>query len=104
VFSNTPAVDTGGITIAQIYFGMESHVTDVLGMKMEKQFFNTLEVIIRKCGAPTKLISDRAQVQVSNRALDILRALHIGEWQSEPHKQWLNPAERRYQSVKRMTN
>ena len=103
VFSDTPAVDSG-VTIAQLYFGMDTHVTDVFGMKLEKQFVNTLEDVIRKRGAPTRLISDRAQVEVSNRALDILRALLIGDWQSEPNKQWLNPAERRYQTVKRMTN
>jgi len=35
-------------------------------------------------GAPTKLISDCAQVEISNRVLDILHVLIIGDWQSEP--------------------
>ena len=33
----------------------------------------------------SKLISDRAQVKISKRVQDILRALFIDNWQSEPH-------------------
>lgn len=46
------------------------------------------------------LISDRAQDEISYRVLDLLRALHINNWQSEPHKQWQNFAERCYRDVK----
>ena len=52
----------------------------------------------------TKLISDSAQVEISNKVQDILRNLMISDWQSEPHQQHQNPAERRYQDVKRVTN
>ena len=41
VFSDTPAVDNES-TMAQIYVGRESLVTDVFGIKTEKQFVNTL--------------------------------------------------------------
>ena len=51
-----------------------------------------------------KLMSDRAQVEISKRVLDILRALFIDDWQSEPHRQHQNPAERRCQTVKRSNN
>ena len=51
-----------------------------------------------------KLISDRAKVETSNKVLDILRNYFIGDWQSAPHNQHQNPAERRYQTVKRLTN
>ena len=54
-------------------------------MKSDKQFANTLEDNIRTRGAMDKLISDRAQVEISKRVLDILRALFIDDWQSEPH-------------------
>jgi hypothetical protein len=66
-------------------------------MKSDKQFVNTLEDNIRRRGAPTKLISDRAQVEISAKVKDILHALCICDWQSEPHQQHQNPAERRYQ-------
>ena len=58
--------------MAQIYVGRESLVTDVFGIKTEEQFVNTLLDEIRKRGAMDKLISDRAQVGISNRALEIL--------------------------------
>ena len=57
------------------------------GMKTDQQFVNTLEDNIRRRGAPTKLISDRAQVQISNKVKDILRVLCISDWQSEAHQQ-----------------
>ena len=51
-----------------------------------------------------RLISDRAQVEVSNKVLDLLRNYVIGDWQSKPHFQHQNPAERRFQDIKRTTN
>jgi hypothetical protein len=63
VYSDKPAID-GGVTTPQIFVGTKSlNTTDVLeGMKMlDKQFVNTLEDNIRRCGTPTKLISDRTQ-------------------------------------------
>jgi hypothetical protein len=48
----------------------------------------------------SRLISDRAQAEISKRVLDILRAYMIDDWQSEPHHQHQNPAERRYQTIK----
>ena len=90
VFSDTPAID-GGETCAQIYVGTDTLVTDVYGMKNEKQFVNTLEDNVRERGAMSRLLSDRAQVEISSRVVGVLRALHIGQWQSEPHQQHQNP-------------
>lgn len=103
VYSNTPAVHNGA-TYAQFFVGLESLVCDVFPMKTDKQFVNTLEDVIRHRGAPTKLVSDHAQVELSKRVLDLLRSLCIDNWQSEPYHQHQNPAERRYQTVKRVTN
>ncbi len=103
VFSDTPAVD-GGETCAQVFVGTQSRVGDVYGMKTEKQFVNTLEDNIIDRGAPSKLISDRAQVEISNKVQDILRTLWISSWQSEPHRQWQNPCERFIQTLKQFTN
>jgi len=79
-------------------------VCDIYGIKTDKQFVNTLEDNIHERGAPNKLISDRAQVEISERVQDILRTLFIGSWQSEPHQQHQNPAERRFQTVKTTAN
>ena len=98
IYSDTPAIDSG-VTSAQFFVGTESLVCDVYPMQTDKQFVNTLQDNIRKWGAMTKLISDRAQVEISKKVNDILRHLIIGDWQSEPHKQHQNPAKRHYQDV-----
>jgi hypothetical protein len=103
VYSDTPAVDSG-VTIAQLFVGLTSTVCDVYPMKTDSAFVQTFEDVIRRRGAPSKLVSDRAQVEISGRVKDILRSLMIGDWQSEPHQQHQNPAERKYQDVKRMAN
>ena len=103
VFSDVPAIDDGS-TAAQLFVGRESLVTDAYGIKTEKQFFNTLEDNIQKRGAIDKLISNRAQVEISNRVLSILRGYTIDSWQSEPHYQHQNFAERRYATIKPSVN
>ena len=76
VHSDKPAVDNGS-KVAQIFVGAKSLVTDVYSIKTKKQFVNTLQDMIRTHGAPTKLTSDHAQVEISNRVHDILRYLFI---------------------------
>jgi hypothetical protein len=65
---------------------------------------NILEDNITQRGAPSNLISDHAQVNISNKVHDILRTLCIESCQSETYQQQQNPAERRYQTVKRAAN
>jgi hypothetical protein len=65
---------------------------------------NTLEDNIIDRGAPHKLISDRAQVIISNKIVDILRTLCIKSWQIESYQQQQNPAECRYQTLKTASN
>ena len=52
----------------------------------------------------SKLISDRAQVEISNKVQDILWNYIIQDWQSEPHQQHQNAAEWCYQDAKRLAN
>lgn len=103
IYSDTPAVDNGA-TSAVVFAGMRSNVLDLYSVKTDKQFVNTLEDNIRERGAPNKLISDRAQVEISEKVHGILRTFFIGAWQSEPHQQQQNPAERRIQSLKDSCN
>jgi hypothetical protein len=51
-----------------------------------------------------KLISDRASVEISNRVQDILCSLVIEDWQSEPHYQHQNYAERHRQELKKFVH
>ncbi len=103
VYSDTPAIDSGA-TSAQFFVGKTSHLCDIYGMKSDKEFVNVLQDNITERGAPTKLISDRAQVEISKKIHDITRAYCIGVWQSEPHKQFQNFAEQKFGQVKTMVN
>ena len=95
IFSDTPAIDSG-VTMAQIFVGKRTLVSDVYPLKSQKQFVNTLEDNIRFRGAMTKLISDYAKDEISNKVKDILRMYHSSSWNSEPYHQNQNPAEGRY--------
>ncbi len=103
LYADVPAIDDGS-KFAQIFVGRNTLVTDAYGMKSDKEFVNTLEDNIRQRGAMDLLISDRAQADVSNKVADILRAYRIRDWQSEPHHQHQNYAERRIQEVKKYVN
>ena len=61
VCSNIPAIDNVA-SMAQLYVGRESLVTDVFSMKTEKHFVNTLEDEICRRGAMDKLVSNQEQV------------------------------------------
>ena len=103
IYSETPAIDTNGQKSAQIFVGRKSLVIDVYGMSNDAEFVNTLEDVIRKRGAMDKLISDSATVEISERVKEILRALIIDDWQSEPNYQHQNFAEHRWKHLKRNT-
>ena len=76
-----------------MHTGMKSLACDFYGTKTDKQFVNTFEDQMRQRGAMKRLISDSAAVETMGRALDLLRAYVIGNWQSEAHQQHQNPAE-----------
>jgi hypothetical protein len=100
IFAKVPAVDTNGMKMCQIFVWHKSLVIDVFGMHNNAEFVNTLEDVIRKWGAMDKLITDSAKVEISKRVLDILLALCIDDWQSEPQYQHQNYAERRLGTLK----
>ncbi len=103
VYSDTPTIGSGA-TSAVLFCGRDTYVTDIYGIKTDKQFINTLEDNIRERGAPTRRLSDRAQVEISKAVLNILRTFCIDSWQSEPKNQQQNFAERRFQTIKTTTN
>ena len=103
VYADTPDIEHGH-KAAQFFVGLRSLVSDAYGVKTDAQFLQTLQDNVRKRGALSKLVSDRAQAQVSKAVKDYLRWLMIDDWQSEPHRQNQNTAERRYQDIKRLAN
>jgi hypothetical protein len=76
VYSINPAVNDGSAA-AVMFVGLDSQVTDIYGVKTDKQFVNTLEDQIVDRGAPHKLISDGARVIISSKIVDILGTLCI---------------------------
>ena len=103
IFSDTPAIDSG-VTMSQLFVGKDTLVSDVYGMRSSKQFVHTLEDNIQFRGAMSILISDYAQVEISNKVKDILRMYHSSSWHSEPYHQNQNPAEWHYRTIKAWTN
>ena len=93
IYSDTPAIDDGSMSAA-VFVGCTTGVVDAYSIKRDREFINALEDQIRERGAMNKLVSDRAQVEISKSVLTILRTLIIGSWQSEPHQQQQNPFER----------
>jgi hypothetical protein len=92
------------LNVHKLFVGCETLATDIYGMKADKMFITTLEDNIRKRGAMDKLISDRALSEINQKIHDILRANIIKDWQSEPHHQHQNYAERHYAIIKSRTN
>jgi hypothetical protein len=72
IYSDTPAIDCG-VTSAQLFVGTKTHTADVYPIKSYKQFVNTLLDNITQRGAPTKLISNCAQVEISEHVKWVLR-------------------------------
>jgi hypothetical protein len=103
IYSDVPAID-GGETCAQVFFGRHTHVGDAYKMKSESEFPNTLQRNICERGASDHFLTDSATYETSKCVNVILNNLHIGAWQSKPHKQHPNPCERRWQDVKCVSN
>ena len=80
IYSDTPAVDSGA-TIAQVFVGVESLITDVYAIKTDRQFINTLEDQIWTWGALTKLVSTmpRWRLVTRSRRSYVLTALVTGK-------------------------
>ena len=57
VFADTPAIDNGS-ACAQVFVGTKTFISDVYGMKSDKQFINSLQDNIRKRRAMDQLISN----------------------------------------------
>ena len=95
----------GGHTAAQFFIGRKSNYRAILGCGDSDAGFNrALMDHIRMYGAMDVLISDNAKAEVSARTKDILRALCIKDWQSEPHNKNQNFAERGWKDTKEKAN
>ena len=94
----------GGITAAQVFVGTLSQYVAVYGCKSNAEFARTLEDEIRKRGAMDKLVTDRAQAEISKKVKDILRVLFIQDWQSEAYYHHQLFVERIIKELKKFAN
>ena len=90
--------------MAQIFVGKRTLVTDIYPLKSKKQSVNIIEDNIRFRGAMTKLISEYAKVEISNKVKVIHRMYHSSSWNSQPYHENQNPVEGRYCTLKSWTN
>lgn len=102
-YADVPAIASGDM-MGQFYCRMDLLICDVYEMKSEKQVVNTLEDVIRRCGAMDRLLSGQTKSETEGRMLDLLQTYVVGNWNNEPNYQNQNLAERRYQTVKCATN
>ena len=110
IFSETPSVD-GGQTSAQVFFGALSRIGAAYLMrspigktKSTVGFLAALQDFVCQWGCPKRLLSDHAGNQSSTSVRNYLRDMYIPWWQTEAHKQHQNGCERRWQTVKSLTN
>ena len=105
IYSDTPAID-GGKTLAHIFVGLISRVTDVFKAKSDSAecFLGVFQDRVCMRGAPNKLIADNAPMYHSWRITQYVRDIWCPLWQCETKHQHQNNAENRYKLVKRMTN
>ena len=107
VASDTVFADTvawGGWKAAQVFVGRLSQYIGIHGCKTDKDFCRTLEDEIRKRGAMDKIVTDRAKAEISKKVQEVLRALFIDDWQSEPYFHHQLFAERIIQELKKFAN
>ena len=89
-----------GSTMAQFFVGKGTLLCDAYGIKIQKQFINTLCDSIKTRGAMDTIITDGGKYEISKKIGDLLRSLFIEQYESEPYHQHQNKAEQCYGVVK----
>ena len=103
IHASVPAHNKG-VTMAQIFAGRRTTVTDVYPLRTQSDIPAKLEDNIRERGAMDCFISDGAKANLSNGTTDLLRLYCIDDYQSEPHHQHQNYAENKIGMIKDVTN
>ena len=91
---------------AHIFVGQDLKITDVYKSKdnSAEVFLGCFQDRVKERGVPTKLIADNCPMYRGWRVARYLRDLVVSIWQCETKHQNQNPAENRYQTVKRHTD
>jgi hypothetical protein len=88
-FANVRAI--GGATCAQVFYGLQSHMINVFGMKAESEIPDIYRDFIREEGAPNILCRDNSQTQSGIRTTQLNREFIIGDQFTEPGHPQQNP-------------
>ena len=103
VFADTPSVDNGS-TSTQIFVGIEGTVDWCLWHENQQTICKHSWGCYLTIRCTYQTHHWLCTVEISNRVHDILYALAIGDWQSEPLYQHQNFAEHHWQTIKRIAN
>ena len=99
-----PAVDDGS-THAQFFIGRISGYRTIRTCgRSDKDAWKCIADEIRKHGAMTVLVSDRARAQIGAKVIDLLRTYMTDSRQSEPHNKNQNFAELGWRDTKVLSN
>ena len=90
-FSSVKAI--GGDTCAQVFYGCQSHMINVYGMKTESEGPYAYEDFLCGEGIPAVLRRDNSKMQKSNIFEEINRHWLVKDGFTEPHHPQQNPAE-----------
>ena len=74
-----------GETCCQIFVGMKSYFTYIIGMKTESEGPSALKSFIRQIGAPFALRNDNSKMQTGTAFMDVCNFYNIGTETTEPY-------------------
>jgi hypothetical protein len=97
-------VALGGYTCAQLFCGLKSQYVQLFGMHKEHKGPTALEDFVCDIGAPIFLRNDNLKMQETGyKWREVLCKYCIAEQTTEPHHLQQNPADRRIQDVKKVS-
>ena len=84
----------------RLFIDMDALVCDAYGIKIQKQFINTLHDNVKKIGAMDTIITDGCKHGIFDKVAHLFRGfLFIKQYESEPYHQHQNKAEQSYRVV-----
>ncbi len=87
------AKDVSCATCCQIFTGMSSHYTYIVGMQSESEGPTALKTFVRQIGAPFAIRNDNSTMQTGKAFPALLKFYCIGSKTTDPHHLQQNPAE-----------
>jgi hypothetical protein len=90
-YANEKSIE--GYHCAQVFFGMNSKILIIAGMKTDSEFADVYLDFTRKCGIPSAIRRDNAKSEMSQSVKDIHRDFINADQWTKPHSPWQNSVE-----------